>query len=111
MPAFINRRLGRIGASISASAQSFPFKPVTLQVPNPAGGVLDVIARTVNNALGEQFGKPVIVENLGSVSGPIAAQRALNQPADGYVVFKGSPNELVLASLAMSGKFNSNEFR
>lgn len=118
MRASIDRRLGRIAAfisclllSISASAQSFSSKPVTLLAPYPAGGVSDVIARTMNNALGEQLGKPVIVENLDSASGPIAAQRALNQLSDGYVVFKGSPNELVLAPLAMSVKFNSNEFR
>lgn len=104
--------IGGLLLSISALAQSFPSKPVTLLVPYPAGGVSDVIARTVHNALSKQLGQPVIVENLGGASGSIAAQRALNQPADGYVVFQGSPNELVLAPLAIPAvKFKSEEFR
>ena len=85
----------------AASAQTFPSRPVTLLVPYPAGGLSDVIARSVNNALSKQLGQPVIVENLGGASGSIAAQKLLAQPADGHMVFQGSPNELILAPLAM----------
>lgn len=56
-----------------AHAQTYPSKPVTLMVPYPAGGLSDVIARTVNSTLAKQLGQPVIVENLGGVSGAIAA--------------------------------------
>ncbi len=93
-------------------AQTFPSKPVTLLVPYPAGGISDVIARTVNNALAKQLGQPVIVENLGGASGAIAATKALNAPADGQLIFQGSPNELILAPLAISAvKFKSEDFR
>ena len=81
-------------------AQTFPAKPVTLMVPYPAGGLSDVTARTINNALSKQLGQPVIVENLGGASGGIAAQKVLNSPADGYMIFQGSPNELILAPMA-----------
>ena len=102
------------GLSLAAGvmAQTFPAKPVTLLVPYPAGGVSDVIARTVNNALAKQLGQPVIVENLGGASGSIAATKALNAPADGHLIFQGSPNELILAPLAISAvKFRSEDFR
>lgn len=93
-------------------AQTFPSRPVTLLVPYPAGGISDVIARTVNNALAKQLGQPVIVENLGGASGAIAATKALNAPADGQLIFQGSPNELILAPLAISAvKFKSEDFR
>lgn len=93
-------------------AQSFPQRPVTLMVPYPAGGVSDVIARTVNTALGKQLGQPVVVENLGGVSGAIAAQKTLSAPADGYLLFQGSPNELILSPLANAAvKFKSEDFR
>ena len=96
----------------AASAQTFPSRPVTLLVPYPAGGLSDVIARSVNNALSKQLGQPVIVENLGGASGSIAAQKLLAQPADGHMVFQGSPNELILAPLAMGSiKFKSEDFR
>ncbi|WP_348688389.1 tripartite tricarboxylate transporter substrate binding protein [Acidovorax soli] len=104
--------IGGLLLSAGALAQSFPAKPVTLIVPYPAGGVSDVIARTVNNTLGKQLGQPVIVENLGGASGSIAAQKMLSQPSDGHVVFQGSPNELILAPLALSAvKFKSEDFR
>lgn len=67
----------------AVAAQTYPSKPVTLMVPYPAGGLSDVIARTVNNTLSKNFGQPVIVENLGGASGSIAAQKVLNSPADG----------------------------
>lgn len=101
-----------LGLASSLMAQGFPTKPVTLLVPYPAGGISDVIARTVNNALGKQLGQPVIVENLGGASGAIAATKALNAPADGHLLFQGSPNELILAPLAISAvKFKSEDFR
>jgi tripartite-type tricarboxylate transporter receptor subunit TctC len=96
----------------SIAAQTFPTKPVTLLVPYPAGGLSDVIARTVHTALGKNLGQPVIVENLGGASGSIAAQKVLNGASDGHLVFQGSPNELILAPLAISAiKFKSEDFR
>ncbi len=95
-----------------AQAQSYPTRPVTLLVPYPAGGLSDVIARSVNNTLGKQLGQPVVIENLGGASGSIAAQKVLNGPSDGYQLFQGSPNELILAPLAIASiKFKSEDFR
>lgn len=96
----------------SAWAQAFPAKPVSLMVPYPAGGLSDVIARTINTSLAKQLGQPVIVENLGGASGGIAAQKVLNTPADGHMIFQGSPNELILAPLANAAiKYKSEDFR
>jgi tripartite-type tricarboxylate transporter receptor subunit TctC len=95
-----------------ACAQTYPSKPVTLMVPYPAGGLSDVIARTVNNTLSKNFGQPVIIENLGGASGSIGAQKVLNAPSDGQMIFQGSPNELILAPLAISAvKYKSEDFR
>ena len=120
MPKYFPRLASRTAALIGGllfsatvfAQNAFPAKPVTLMVPYPAGGVSDVIARTVNNTLAKQLGQPVIVENLGGASGSIAATKVLNQPSDGHVVFQGSPNELILAPLALSAvKFKSEDFR
>jgi tripartite-type tricarboxylate transporter receptor subunit TctC len=96
----------------TAQAQTFPTKPVTLLVPYPVGGLSDVIARKVNVPLGKALGQPVIVDNLGGASGSIAAQKALSAPSDGYMLFQGSPNELIFAPLAISSaKYKSEDFR
>ena len=115
-PRLASRTAALIGGLLLSAAvfaqNAFPAKPVTLMVPYPAGGLSDVIARTVNNTLAKQLGQPVIVENLGGASGSIAATKVLNQPSDGHVVFQGSPNELILAPLALSAvKFKSEDFR
>ncbi|WP_374669990.1 tripartite tricarboxylate transporter substrate binding protein [Ramlibacter sp.] len=95
-----------------ALAQAFPNRPVTLLVPYPAGGLSDVIARKVNTALGKSLGQPVIVDNLGGASGSIAAQKTLNTPADGHLLFQGSPNELIFAPLALAAvKYKPEDFR
>ena len=93
-------------------AQSFPTKPVTLMVPYPAGGLSDNIARRINVPLGAALGQPAIVENLGGASGSIAAQKVLNSPSDGLLVFQGTPNELILAPMAISSiKYKAEDFR
>lgn len=93
-------------------AQQFPTKPVTLMVPYPAGGLSDVVARTVNTTLSKHLGQPVLVENLGGASGGIAAQKVLGSPADGHIIFQGSPNELIMAPLANAAiKYKSEDFR
>jgi tripartite-type tricarboxylate transporter receptor subunit TctC len=98
--------------TVAAYAQTYPSKPVVLMVPYPAGGLSDVIARTVNNTLSKNFGQPVIIENLGGASGSIGAQKVLNAPSDGQMIFQGSPNELILAPLAISAvKYKSEDFR
>ncbi len=104
--------LAALGLAGSALAQSFPNKPITLMVPYPAGGPSDAVARSLNTTLGKQLGQPVIIENLGGATGGIAAQKFLNAPSDGYMVFQGSPNELILGPLANATvKFKSEDFR
>ena len=87
-------------------------KPVTLLVPYPAGGLSDVIARMVEKPFSRAAGQMVIVDNLGGASGSIAAQRVLGAPADGSLVYQGSPNELILAPMAMQTvKYKSEDWR
>ncbi|MFY8192995.1 MAG: tripartite tricarboxylate transporter substrate-binding protein, partial [Limnohabitans sp.] len=101
-----------MAASAPALAQNFPSKPVTLMVPYPAGGLSDLIARKVNVALAAELKQSVIIENLGGAGGAIAAQKVLSAPADGYYLFQGSPNELILAPLAMKAvKHKPEDFR
>jgi tripartite-type tricarboxylate transporter receptor subunit TctC len=98
--------------SATALAQAYPAKTVTLMVPYPAGGLSDNFARLVAPALAKVWGQPVIVENLGGVSGALAAQKVLAAPADGLMIFQGSPNEVILAPLANAAvKFKSEDFR
>ncbi len=96
----------------AAFAQGFPAKPVTLVVPYPAGGLSDAIARVVERPFAKALGQTVVVDNIGGVGGAIAAQKVLAAPADGHLVYQGSPNELILAPMALAAvKYRAEDWR
>jgi tripartite-type tricarboxylate transporter receptor subunit TctC len=97
----------------SAGAQTtFPQRPVTIMVPYVAGSASDFTARTIVDPMTRHLGVPVIVENLGGAGGAIAATKVLGAPADGYYLFQGSPNELILSGLVNKGvKYQPDDFR
>lgn len=100
------------GLTLTAAAMAQSGKPVTLMVPYPVGGVSDVIARIVSPVLAKHLERTVIVENLGGAGGAIAAQKVLNSPADGSIIYQGSPNELILTPMAVAAvKHKSEDFR
>jgi tripartite-type tricarboxylate transporter receptor subunit TctC len=70
-----------------ASAQdSYPNRQITLIVPYPAGGVVDLTARLVAETLREKFGQPVVVLNKPGANGMIGLAELVRTPADGYTL-------------------------
>ena len=107
----VNTRLAGLWAVVAATrtltapaaqAQTWPSKPIKIVVPFPAGGTSDVLARLLGKELGEVYKQPVIVENLGGVSGAIAAQKVLNAPADGQAIARGL--DLLLQTLSTASR-------
>jgi tripartite-type tricarboxylate transporter receptor subunit TctC len=83
-----------LAAASSASAQPFPSKPVHILVPYAAGGAVDILARTLGDAVSQKWGQSVIVENRPGAGGVIASQALVTSPPDGYtliVVASGHP--------------------
>lgn len=95
-----------------AHAQSFPSKPITLVVPYPAGGGADALARAIQPAMSKALGQPIVIENVAGAGGSLGVQRLLNAPADGHTIMVGSPNEVILAPLAMqSATYRPDQLR
>jgi tripartite-type tricarboxylate transporter receptor subunit TctC len=108
------RRATLLASLLLASGAAFAqaSKATTLLVPYPAGGLSDVIARLVEKPFSKASGQQAIVDNLGGAGGSIAAQKVLSAPADGTMIYQGSPNELILAPLAMQAvKYKSEDWR
>lgn len=72
-------------ASQGAVAQD--RKPITILVPFAPGGPVDTGARLVANKLTEKLGNPVVIDNRPGGNAIIAAQAALNAPADGHTLY------------------------
>lgn len=84
--------LGAAGllTSVSALAQSYPSKPITIIVPFSAGGTTDILARLVGQHLATELGQPVIADNRAGAGGNIGAALAAKAKADGYTLFMGT---------------------
>src|SRR3954469_19770506 len=73
-------------AALPALPQSYPAKPIRLIVGFPPGGSADPTARILGQALSEQMGQPVVVENKPGADGMIGADWLTKQPPDGYTL-------------------------
>lgn len=82
--------LTSIAGIITASAENFPARPLTLVVPYAAGGTSDVIARTMAEGMRPTLGQPVIVENIGGAGGMTGSNRVARSPPDGYLLVLGN---------------------
>lgn len=72
--------------AVTANAQGYPTKPVTLVVPFPPGGRTDLTARTVAHFLKEQLGQSVVVVNKPGASGVLGAKEVAGALPDGYTL-------------------------
>jgi len=74
---------------VSAQAQNYPSRPITIVVPFAAGGPTDVIARVVGERMRAQLGQNVVIENVTGAAGSIAVGRVARSAADGYTIVIG----------------------
>lgn len=75
---------------ISAIAQDYPSKPITLVVPFPAGGATDTIGRQIGKTLGDRLGQTVIIENKPGAGTMVGAGAVARAAPDGYTLLISS---------------------
>lgn len=69
-----------------AAAQSYPDRLVTIVIPFPAGGGIDVLTRAVAAELTTKWKQPVIIENKPGAGSLIGAGAVAKAPSDGYTL-------------------------
>lgn len=72
--------------ALSAAAQTYPQRNITMVVPFAAGGPTDTVARLVAESMSKDLGQQIIVENVGGAGGTLGAGRVASADPDGYTV-------------------------
>jgi len=79
-------------APLLALAQAFPSRPITIVVPYPPGGLIDIVARVLAPALSKQLGQNVLVENKSGAGGNVGAESVARAAPDGYTLCMANPS-------------------
>jgi tripartite-type tricarboxylate transporter receptor subunit TctC len=74
----------------SASAQTYPTRPITLVVPFAPGGSASTVARSVADKMSATLGQQIIVENHGGAGGTVGARVVVKAAPDGYTLGVGT---------------------
>lgn len=77
------------GTGSSATAQSYPSKPITIVVPFSAGGPTDTLARIIGERMRKPLGQPVLVDNTTGAGGTMGTGKVAGAAPDGYLVSIG----------------------
>ncbi len=70
----------------TASAQSFPDKPITVIVPFGPGGTTDLMARLLQAEFEKALGGSLLITNKAGAGGAIAMAEVARATADGYTI-------------------------
>jgi tripartite-type tricarboxylate transporter receptor subunit TctC len=83
----------------SAHAQTAATAPIRILVGAPAGGTTDTMARTLAQAMGQQLGRVVVVENKPGAGGNLAADMVAKAAPDGNTLLMSFTSHAINASL------------
>ena len=117
----MNRRYTLLAALLLSSAfgaiaqGSWPTRSITMIVPFPPGGLADLVARPVAEAMSRELGQPVVIENKAGAGGGIGMSLAAKSKPDGYTMVMALSSLTVLPEadvvLGRAPMFGLNDLR
>jgi tripartite-type tricarboxylate transporter receptor subunit TctC len=96
----ILRKIGVLAlawVAATASAQTYPDKPVRVIAAQSAGSSLDTIARIVTLKMADLLGQQLVIDNRGGAGGIIGVELAALAAPDGYTLLVGAPSSMILS--------------
>ncbi len=64
----------------------WPARPILLVVPFAPGGIADITARTVAEAMGRTLGQTIVIDNRPSAGSIVASSLVAKAAPDGYTL-------------------------
>ena len=80
-------------------AQTFPNRPITIVVPYPPGGLIDLVARALQPFLQAELGVTVLAENHSGAGGNVGAEVVARAAPDGYTLLLANPSLAISPTL------------
>lgn len=84
---------------LAAAASPYPSRPVSLLVPFAPGGIADITARAVAEAMGRTLGQTIVVDNRPSAGSIVASQAVAHARPDGHTLLLMSNGNAVSVGL------------
>lgn len=95
-----------LGLAAAARADAYPSKTIRVVLPGPAGGLLDVAARALSDAMQRELGQTWLIDPRPGANGILAAQLVLAAPPDGYTLYLTISGHVVL-NMLMKAPFDA----
>jgi tripartite-type tricarboxylate transporter receptor subunit TctC len=100
--------LALLAASTPAFAQvAFPTRPIRVIVPYPAGGIVDIVARSVTDTVGRNWKQAMVVEAKPGANSNIGTAEVARSAPDGYTWLVTGPAVLVNPSIYKDAGWNA----
>jgi len=80
-------------------ADSYPNRPVRMIIPSGAGGITDIVGRTIAPKLTDALGQQVVVDNRPGASGVLGSTIVAKSAPDGYTLLMVFPSHPVNPAL------------
>ncbi len=75
---------------VTAQAQEWPARPVTIYMGFPAGSGVDVVARLLQPSLDQSLGQRIVLDYKSGAGGNVASEVVANARPDGYTFLLGT---------------------
>jgi tripartite-type tricarboxylate transporter receptor subunit TctC len=84
----------------NVNGQTFPSKPLRIIVPFPAGGIVDLMARSLNEKLAAGLGQPVLVEARPGANASLGTEAVSRSEPDGHTLVLATLSHVTTPALA-----------
>jgi len=94
---------------ICFSQADYPNKPIKVIVAWPPSSAIDTVMRRITDALKDELGQPIVVENKAGAAGAMGSALVANAPADGYTLLFNSAAMNMLAAMGTQTTYKMPE--